>query len=90
MLNGIQYSEFELVKMVKEAADAQVKGGVLKPREAVELVRRYEAVLGEYTYVDHLPAADENAPRRRASDTLPVAAVPHALVPAAKPVEPVA
>ncbi|MDE2237270.1 MAG: biosynthetic arginine decarboxylase, partial [Elusimicrobia bacterium] len=68
VLSDIQYSEFELVKMVKEAADAQVKAGALKPREAVELVDKYEAVLGEYTYVDHLPAVDENHPRRRASD----------------------
>ena len=60
VLSGIQYSDFELVKMVKEAADAQVKAGALKPREAAELVDRYEGVLAEYTYVDHLPSADEN------------------------------
>jgi arginine decarboxylase len=97
VLSDIQYSEFELVKMVKEAADAQVKAGALKPREAVELVDQYEAVLGEYTYVDHLPAVDENQPRRRASDTVPAAApaaLPapasngHAVAP--KPAEPVA
>ncbi len=69
VLTGIQYSDFELVKMIKEAADAQVKAGALRHREAAELVDRYEAVLGEYTYVDHLPAADENHPRRRAGDS---------------------
>jgi arginine decarboxylase len=70
VLEQIQYSDFELVKMVKEAADAQVKAGALKPREAAELVDKYEAVLGEYTYVDHLPAPDENHPRRRATDMM--------------------
>lgn len=75
VLEQIQYSDYELVKMVKEAADAQAKAGHIKPREAAELVDRYEAVLGEYTYVDHLPSADENLPRRRrASDAQPAAA----------------
>ncbi|MDP3543493.1 MAG: biosynthetic arginine decarboxylase [Elusimicrobiota bacterium] len=60
VLTGIQYSDFELVRMIKEAADAQIKTGGLKPREAADLVDRYEAVLSEYTYVDHLPTADEN------------------------------
>ena len=60
VLTGIQYSDFELVRMIKEAADAQIKSGGLKPREAADLVDRYEAVLSEYTYVDHLPTADEN------------------------------
>ncbi|MBI4370826.1 MAG: biosynthetic arginine decarboxylase [Elusimicrobia bacterium] len=62
VLAGIQYSDYELVKMVKEAAESRVKAGALKPREAAELVDRYESVLAEYTYVDHLPAADENRP----------------------------
>jgi arginine decarboxylase len=75
VLSDIQYSDFELVKMVKEAADGQVKAGALKPREAVELVDRYEAILSEYTYIDHLPSPDENRPRRRASD-FPIAVVP--------------
>ena len=60
VLSGIQYSDFELVRMIKEAADARVKAGGLKAREAADLVDRYEAVLSEYTYVDHLPTADEN------------------------------
>jgi arginine decarboxylase len=66
VLSSIQYSDYELVRMVKEAADARAKAGAIKPREAAELVDRYEAVLSEYTYVDHLPAADENAPAARA------------------------
>jgi arginine decarboxylase len=60
VLQSIQYSDFELVRMIKEAADAQIKSGALKPREAADLVDKYEAVLSEYTYVDHLPTADEN------------------------------
>jgi len=69
VLSEIQYSDYELVKMIKEAADAQVKAGALKPREAAEIVDRYEAVLSQYTYVDHLPSADENrgAPPRPSS-----------------------
>jgi arginine decarboxylase len=76
VLSDIQYSDFELVKMIKESADAQVKAGALKPREAAEIVDRYEAVLGQYTYVDHLPSVDENKPhpRRRASDQPPAPA----------------
>ncbi|MBI2387315.1 MAG: biosynthetic arginine decarboxylase [Elusimicrobia bacterium] len=66
VLTGIQYSDFELVRMIKEAADAQIKSGGLKPREAADLVDRYEAVLSEYTYVDHLPTADENKVLSRA------------------------
>jgi len=60
VLSSIQYSDFELVRMIKEAADGQIKSGALKPREAADLVDRYEAVLSEYTYVDHLPSVDEN------------------------------
>jgi arginine decarboxylase len=60
VLSDIQYSDFELVKMVKDAADAQVKAGAIKPREAAELVDRYELVLSEYTYVDHLPEPQKN------------------------------
>ena len=46
---------------------------------------RYEAVLSEYTYVDHLPSADENAPRRRASDLMPASAPALLPAPAAVP-----
>jgi arginine decarboxylase len=60
VLSDIQYSDFELVKMIKDAADAQVKAGAMKPREAAELVDRYELVLSEYTYVDHLPEPQKN------------------------------
>ena len=73
VLSQIQYSDYELVKRIKEAADAQVKAGTLKPREAAEIVDRYEAVLSEYTYVDHLPMADENkgAPSAQGQEQTP-------------------
>ena len=90
VLSGIQYSDFELVKMIKEAADGQVKAGVLKPREAVDLVDRYEAVLSEYTYVDHQPSADENRLPHRGADPILSPATPSPSGPAAKPTESVA
>jgi arginine decarboxylase len=84
VLEEIQYSHYDLVKLVKEAAEAQAKAGAIKPREAAELVDRYEAVLTEYTYVDHLPGVDENAPKRRATDLLPSPANGHVQTPAAQ------
>ncbi len=57
VLDDTQYSEYELVKMVKTALDAQVKAGTIKPREGVELLDYYEAVLRQYTYIDHGPLA---------------------------------
>ncbi|MBI3551686.1 MAG: biosynthetic arginine decarboxylase [Elusimicrobia bacterium] len=65
VLESIQYNDFELAKMVKAAADAQVKAGALKPREGVELLNEYESVMAEYTYIDHngqhhAPAAPPN------------------------------
>jgi arginine decarboxylase len=60
VLASIQYSDFELVKMLKNTIDAQVKAGRVKPREAVELLDVYEAVMAEYTYIDH--SAEEAAP----------------------------
>ncbi len=64
VLHSIQYSEFELSKMVKSSIDAQVKAGAIKPRDGVELLNSYEAVLSEYTYIDHPgePAAPAAAP----------------------------
>jgi arginine decarboxylase len=56
VLESIQYSEPELAKLVKSAIDAQVKAGTLKPREGVDLLNEYEAVMGEYTYIDHAGA----------------------------------
>lgn len=53
VLADIQYSDFELVKMLKGAIDAQVKAGALKPREGVELLDQYETVMKEYTYISH-------------------------------------
>ncbi|MEK7656281.1 MAG: biosynthetic arginine decarboxylase, partial [Elusimicrobiota bacterium] len=55
VLADIQYSEYELTRMMKTSLDAQVKAGALKPREAVDLLNSYEAVLEEYTYLDSVP-----------------------------------
>ncbi|MDE2291612.1 MAG: biosynthetic arginine decarboxylase [Elusimicrobia bacterium] len=72
VLDDTQYSEYELVKMVRTALDAQVKAGTLKPREAVELLDSYEAVLRQYTYIDHGPREPEGAAAASESDTVPV------------------
>lgn len=53
VLADIQYNDFELVKMLKASIDTQVKIGTLKPREGVELLDQYEAVMKEYTYINH-------------------------------------
>jgi len=52
VLTSIQYSEYELVRMIKSAVDAKVKAGKLKPREGVDLLNFYESVLEEYSYID--------------------------------------
>ena len=52
VLTSIQYSEFELVRMIKSAVDAKVKAGKLKPREGVDLLNFYESVLEEYSYIE--------------------------------------
>ena len=57
VLDDTQYSEYELVKMVRTALDAQVKAGTIKPREGVDLLDYYESVLRQYTYIDHGPRA---------------------------------
>ena len=55
VLASIQYNDFELIKMVKNSIEAQVKDGKLKPREGVDLLDEYEAVLQQYTYIDRGP-----------------------------------
>jgi arginine decarboxylase len=52
VLCSVQYSEYDLVRMVKDAIEARVKAGKLKPREGVDLLNFYEAALEEYTYID--------------------------------------
>lgn len=54
ILATIQYNPAELAKMVKLSIDAQVKAGVLKPREGVDLLNDYELRLNEYTYIDQM------------------------------------
>ncbi len=68
VLASIQYSDFELAKMVKSSLDAQVKAGALKPREAVDLLNFYESVMREYTYIEHAP--ETPAPRPELAGSL--------------------
>jgi arginine decarboxylase len=65
VLASIQYSEFELVKMVKLSIEGQVKAGVIKRREGVDLLKMYEDMMEEYTYIDQGPSV---LPSRRATD----------------------
>ncbi|MEE8424471.1 MAG: hypothetical protein V3S11_01515, partial [Elusimicrobiota bacterium] len=53
VLESIQYSEFELIRMIKNAIDGRVKAGKIKPREGVDLLNIYQDVMREYTYIDH-------------------------------------
>ena len=54
IISTIQYNPTELAKMVKVSIDSQVKLGVIKPREGVDLLNDYEQRLNEYTYIDQL------------------------------------
>jgi len=65
VLASIQYSEFELVKMIKIAIETQVKAGAVGRREGVDLLKMYEDMLQEYTYIDQGPSV---LPSRRATD----------------------
>jgi arginine decarboxylase len=58
VLESIQYSDSDLVKMVKASVEDQVKSGALKPREGVDLLNQYEALMREYTYIDHLQGSE--------------------------------
>ncbi|MBI5881995.1 MAG: biosynthetic arginine decarboxylase [Elusimicrobia bacterium] len=74
VLASIQYSEFELARMVKSAIDVQVKAGNLKPREGVDLLNQYEAVMQEYTYIDHeVSTKPEPAAHAKAHPPVPAA-----------------
>ncbi|MFA6004438.1 MAG: biosynthetic arginine decarboxylase [Elusimicrobiota bacterium] len=52
VLDEVQYHDTELIKLMKDQIDAQVKAGSIKPREGVELLDEYEAVMNHYTYID--------------------------------------
>ncbi|HVE14174.1 MAG TPA: biosynthetic arginine decarboxylase [Elusimicrobiota bacterium] len=83
VLTSIQYGEFELVKMLKASVETQVKAGKITPREGVDLLDRYEAVMQEYTYIDHLNPEPQKAPEP-AAEAKPEknGAAPHAHAPA--------
>jgi len=53
VLETVQYNDFELIKRVKAAIEVEVKAGSIKPREGVDLLDQYEAVMQEYTYIEH-------------------------------------
>ncbi|OGR61155.1 MAG: arginine decarboxylase [Elusimicrobia bacterium GWA2_69_24] len=80
VLTEIQYSEYELVRMIKTAIDARVKAGGIKPREGVELLNMYEAMMQEYTYLDRGSRRPVGGPE---AGPAPLAAAPAA--PAAEP-----
>jgi arginine decarboxylase len=69
VLTDVQYNEFEMVKQIKNIVDQQVKAGVLKPREGVDLLDQYEAVMQEYTYISHY--GDATTPRPAAVSAEP-------------------
>jgi len=64
MLNSVQYHDAELIKLMKDQIDAQVRSGAVKPREGVDLLDAYEAAMGHYTYIDRnaIRVPEEPAP----------------------------
>ncbi len=69
VLQSIQYSDFELVKMLKSAIDSRVRSGAIKPREGVDLLDEYEAAMKKYTYIDY--GISPKTWARRATDISP-------------------
>jgi hypothetical protein len=59
--------------MVKSAIDVQVKAGNLKPREGVDLLNQYEAVMQEYTYIDHEVATKSEGNGSKTPSPVPAA-----------------
>ena len=51
VLERLQYTPGEMVKMVKKEMDKKVKENLLKPKEGVWLVDYYEKVMKSYTYL---------------------------------------
>ena len=51
ILERLQYTPGEMVKMVKKEMDKKVKENLLKPKEGVWLVDYYEKVMKNYTYL---------------------------------------
>ncbi|MHB2026923.1 MAG: biosynthetic arginine decarboxylase [Elusimicrobiota bacterium] len=63
VLASIQYSDFELVQKMKSSIDAAAKAGIIKPREGVDLLNRYQDFMGDYTYIEHeAPSSAEESP----------------------------
>ncbi len=55
VLSRVQYSPSELVKIVKTSIDQQVRKGIVKPKEGVNLIDFYEEVMHGYTYLQSSP-----------------------------------
>lgn len=51
VLSLVQYSENEIVKLMKKTVDQRIKEGVIKPSEGVKLLDAYELGLKDYTYL---------------------------------------
>jgi arginine decarboxylase len=73
VLTSVQYLDAELIKMMKDQIDALVKAGTIKPREGVELLDQYEAVMGHYTYIDRnaMRVAEEVPPAAEKEKPVP-------------------
>jgi arginine decarboxylase len=47
----VQYEPSDLAKRVKQALDARVREGAVKPKESVSLTDFYEQAMRGYTYL---------------------------------------
>ena len=51
VLARLQYEPMDLARRVKNALDAKVKEGAIRPKEGVQLSDFFEAVMKGYTYL---------------------------------------
>jgi arginine decarboxylase len=75
VLTSVQYLDAELIKLMKDQIDVLVKAGHVKPREGVELLDQYEAVMGHYTYIDRNAIRVPEEPVQPAAPETPAAVV---------------
>jgi arginine decarboxylase len=60
VLSQVQYEPKELARKVKNAIDAKIREGVLKPKEGVGLVDFYEAIMRDYTYLTYISTPNDS------------------------------